>query len=423
MGQPQKKIYSSGPLGIFCRSSEDKKALERILLNDHPYLRRLSLSMFLFLSLRNLLFTFCILCARAEFVHPGVIHTEEGIDFVRGKIAAKEEPWLGAWKELNDSRYASPDWKPKAFPKVERGPYNDPDVGSTEFTDDGRAAYTHALRWVLGGDEASAKKSAEILNTWSGTLKDVTDHDARLLVGMSGQTYVVTAELLRHYQGGWRGWPKNQQTQFQKMLRDVWYPIIKPFHPTANGNWDAAMLQTMISIGVFLDDQAIFDRAKNHYLKGQGNGAIGLYFKENGQCQESGRDQAHTQMGLEFLANTAETALIQGVDLYGALDNRLLKGFEYTAKFNLGYDVPYEPYKSFEGRYHYKTISNKARGRIHNIYEKVNNHYHSRLGLDAPFTQKALAKTRPESRRRCFVPWGTLMFYQQPYPSALSSQQ
>lgn len=57
-------------------------------------------------------------------------------------------------------------------------------------------------------------------------------------------------------------------------------------------------------------------------------------------------------MGLEFLANTCETAWIQGVDLYSAADNRLLQGFEYTAKYNLGFDVPYEPYQTFEGRYH-----------------------------------------------------------------------
>jgi len=38
------------------------------------------------------------------------------------------------------------------------------------------------------------------------------------------------------------------------------------------------------------------------------------------QCQETGRDQAHAQMGLEFLSNTAETGWIQGVDLYRALN-------------------------------------------------------------------------------------------------------
>ena len=99
-------------------------------------------------------------------------------------------------------------------------------------------------------------------------------------------------------------------------------------------------------------------------------------------------------MGLEFLANTCETAWIQGVDLYGALGNRLHKGFEYTAKYNLDFDVPYEPYESFEGRYHYKEISTKARGRLRPMYERVYNHYHNRKGLEAPFTEQAVLKLR-----------------------------
>jgi len=368
---------------------------------------------FLFRTL--LVLTSLLAFAKAEFVHPGIHHTAEGIDFVKLKIAAGEEPWKESWDLLKKSRYASLKWRPGPHPHVERGPSNRPDKGSSEFTDDGRAAYTHALQWALSGEKAHARKAAEIIDAWSGTLEKISNHDARLLIGMSGANYVIAAELLRHT---WDGWPKENQTRFEKMLRDVWYPVIKDLYPSANGNWDAAMLQTMIAIGVFLDDQAIFNRAVTYFRTGKGNGAIGMYFKENGQCQETGRDQAHTQMGLEFLSNTAETAWIQGVDLYSALDNRLLKGFEYTAKYNLGNDVPYEPYKSFEGRYHYKKISDDSRGRLHNIYEQVLNHYTHRRGMKAPFTQQAARKTRPETRRRCFVPWGTLMIYKQPFPPA-----
>lgn len=371
--------------------------------------------MFSFSSLRKLVFLLAALSAQAEFVHPGVLHSQEGVDFVKEKIAAKEEPWASAWSELKQSRYASLRWRAVPSPHVERGPYNDPNIGSSEFSSDSRAAYTHALHWALSGEIAHAKKASDIIQAWSTTLKSITNHDARLLIGMSGQAYVIAAELLRHHQGGWDDWPKENQAHFEKMLREIWYPVIKDFHPTANGNWDASMEQTMIAMGVFLDDKTIFDRAANFYLKGKGNGAIGMYFMESGQCQESGRDQNHTQMGLEFLSNTAETAWIQGVDLYGALDNRLLKGFEYTAKYNLGNKVPYAPYRSFEGRYHYKEISRK--GRLRDMYEKVYNHYHLRQGLDAPFTQQAAEKNRPKSIGRGPLPWGTLMFYQQPFPA------
>jgi hypothetical protein len=255
----------------------------------------------------------------------------------------------------------------------------------------------HALCWALSGNEKHAKKSMEIVDAWTGTLKSISNHDARLLVGMSGYKFCIAGELLKHT---WNGWPEASQAKFRSMLSDIYYPLIKDFYPSANGNWDASMLQTMLAMGVFLEDQAMFDRAKSYFLTGNGNGAIGMYFKESGQCQETGRDQAHTQMGLEFLSNTCETAWIQGVDLYGALDNRLLKGFEYTAKYNLGNDVPYEPYKSFEGRYHYKSISDDSRGRLRPMYEKVFNHYHNRKGLAAPFAKEAALKLRASSGER-----------------------
>ena len=48
----------------------------------------------------------------------------------------------------------------------------------------GKAAYTHALLWVFTDKEAHAQKPAEILNAWSATLECVTNHEAKLLVGM-----------------------------------------------------------------------------------------------------------------------------------------------------------------------------------------------------------------------------------------------
>ena len=366
--------------------------------------------------------------AMGQFVHPGVVHSSESIAFVKKQVAAGEQPWTGAWERFRKSRYASLDWKAEPFRQVERGPYNDPDIGSSEFSDDAQAAHCHALCFAISGDEAHAKKAAEILDAWSGTLKGIGNHDAQLLIGMSGYHFVVGAELLKHT---WNKWPEDKQAKFETMLREIFYATITDFHPTANGNWDASMMQVMIAMGVFLDDQKIFDQAKDYYIEGYGNGAIGNYFKESGQCQETGRDQAHTQMGLEFLANTCETAWIQDVDLYGALDNRLLKGFEYTAKYNLGFDVPYEPYESVEGRYHYKKISKVSRGRLRPMYERIYNHYSNRKGIETPHTEKAMMsvrsrhtkklneeKERRAKRRRSWRSWksqlDTLMFAGQP---------
>ncbi|QDU88866.1 Alginate lyase [Pirellulimonas nuda] len=351
------------------------------------------------------------------FVHPGLAHSQSNLDFVKQQIAAQQQPWLDGWERLNRSRYASLNWKPRPMAHVQRGVYNRPDIGSSDFSDDGNAAYTHALHWALSGDERHARKAAEIIDAWSSTLETVTNHDARLLVGMTGHKYCNAAELLRHT---WDGWPEPAQQKFRDMLNQVWYPIIKDFYPSANGNWDASMLQTMIAMGVFLEDRTMFDRAVNYFLDGDGNGAVRNYFNDFGECQESGRDQAHTQMGLEFLSNTCETAWTQGVDLYGAYDNRLLKGFEYTAKYNLGFDVPYERYTSFEGRYDYKSISRDSRGRLRPMYDKVYNHYHNRKGLAAEYTKQAALKDRRGRGSNGAMPWDALMYADPPEDPATS---
>lgn len=72
-------------------------------------------------------------------------------------------------------------------------------------------------------------------------------------------------------------------------------------------------------------------------------------------------------------------------------------------------------FESYEGRYRYESISRKSRGRLRPMYEKVYNHYHNRKGLDAPYTAQAVSKVQPESGRRgSALPWGTLMFANQP---------
>jgi len=170
----------------------------------------------------------------------------------------------------------------------------------------------------------------------------------------------------------------------------------------------------MMAMGVFLDDRTIFGRAVDYYRRGRGNGAVSNYINAFGECQESGRDQSHTQMGLGYLGCAAEIAFKQGIDLYSAFDNRLLVGYEYTAKYNLGHDVPYEPYRSVEGRYHYKEISARSRGGFSSIYERVYHHYHGRRNLQMPFTKQVIEKIRPERFQPEFASWATLMYAEIP---------
>jgi hypothetical protein len=61
-----------------------------------------------------------------------------------------------------------------------------------------------------------------------------------------------------------------------------------------------------------------------------------------GQSFDSGRDQPHAQGLMAHLFDVAIVSWNQGTeDLFAYGDNRLLLGMEYSAKFNLGEDVPY----------------------------------------------------------------------------------
>lgn len=319
----------------------------------------------------------------AGFVHPGLSHNASGLEFIKSKLKTQEQPWQQAWENLLGERTSSLAFQPKPTAHVVRGSYGRGSVGDKDLSSSASAAYSHALQWIVTANRAHAAKTIEILNIWSPVLRDFEGNDAKLLAGWTGHKFCNAAEIIRYTDAGWS---QRDIDQFKHMLLTVYSPLIIDFFPEANGNWDAAMMNSMLCISIFCDDQALFDRAVEHFLRGTGNGGITRYIYPSGQCDESVRDQAHTQLGLGELAQACQVAWHQGVDLYGAADNRLALGFEYTARYMLDEEVPV-----------YGTISSKGRGRFRASYEGVYQHYRSVKGLEMPYTRRALEKTRARS--------------------------
>ena len=171
--------------------------------------------------------------AQKPFVHPGILHSRAELEFVKAKVKAGQEPWKSAWEQLRAHSASQLSWTPKPIANVLRGAYNWPDVGGSNLQRDASAAYAHALQWFITDNPAHAQKAVEILNAYARTLKSVGEHDARLLVGMSGVHFLIAAELMRHTYAGWK---PDDQKRFEDLVRGVLYPIIKDFYPTANGN-------------------------------------------------------------------------------------------------------------------------------------------------------------------------------------------
>jgi hypothetical protein len=185
------------------------------------------------------------------------------------------------------------------------------------------------------------------------------------------------------------------------------------------------MIQTMLCIAVFFDDADLFNKTVDYYLNGRTKGNIRWYIDgETGQCQESGRDQHHTFMGIGFLAAACEIGWKQGVDMYGAYDNRLALGFEYTAKYNMGNEVPFEEFITYNGRpTNGKKISSRGRGSFYPMWEKVYHHYHNRMGMDLPYTAQVLEKIRPQKWYIKFPVGQSLMYQGLPaYPKGYAGE-
>lgn len=351
-----------------------------------------------------------------SFTHPGLLESREDLERMKLAVAAKQEPIYGGYQVFIQNPASQRDYKMQG-PMAMVG--RNPTVGQTTYDNDANAAYQHAIMWAITGEKAYADTAIKIINAWSATLKSITGRDAVLMAGLGPFKMVNAAEIIRSTNAGWS---EAEIQQTEKHFKEVIYPVLKDFAPFANGNWDAAAIKTVMAIGIFCNDHWLYERALHYYINGGGNGRLTNYvINGEGQIQETGRDQAHTQLGIALLSDCCEMAWHQGLNLYAYADNRLLKGFEYTAKYNLGNDVPFTPMLDRTGKYEHVKPSVQSRGDLRAVYEQVYNHYVNRMGLSAPYTQQAAEKIRPEGPGKPGADhpgYGTLL-YSRPAGSAI----
>lgn len=238
-----------------------------------------------------------------------------------------------------------------------------------------------AWQRAKAGDKETALK---IINVYANTLQRFDGHDAPLCTIQA--YWLLRAMMILKEQ---------QSPAWQAMVCRAILPVIDKFEansPYANGNWGHIVNRCRMAAAIFLGDKALYQHAIDIYLHANDNGSLPNYVSETGQCQETGRDQGHAQLGLGAMCDICEMAWEQGDDLWGALDNRLMKGMEYTAKYNLGYDVPFETWTDCTGLYNDWTEPGEmGRGRIRCIYAIPYHHYVERKGLKMPYTKKILA--------------------------------
>jgi parallel beta-helix repeat protein len=312
------------------------------------------------------------------FQHPGINQKANDLALMKSLVLSGKQPYKDAFTRLKAETDAA--YTPKAHTRVMRGPYGKPNIGGEDLRISANMAYSNALLWYITGEKKYADKSIEIINTWTPVVWDFDFNDAKLIAALTGSVWCNAAEILKQTPSGWK---EADVAAFRKMLMTVYYPLLRFYFPTANGNWNGGIIQTILAISIFMDDRNMFNNAIDNFLHSSANGSIFKYIYPNGQCQESPRDQGHVQMGLGLFAGAAQIAFTQGVDLFTIGENRIAKGFEFTGSFMLGK----EPHC-------YCVVSPAKRESLRDDYEYVYQHYKS-IGIAVPWTQKVADSIRP----------------------------
>ncbi|MGG6312355.1 RICIN domain-containing protein [Paenibacillus macerans] len=314
--------------------------------------------------------------------------------------------------------------------------------GNGQMFDDSEAALVHAIIWKVSSNATEANnsklKAEEILNAWSGTVNTVVGGDEKqLLAGLTGYRFAAAADILSS-DSAWVN--AGKLTSVKNMLANYFYPALRDYldthygkNPSSypyyyRGNQDTAAMVTIMAIGILTNDLSMYNEAVNEFKNGNHNGRVTNYLKPTSdpnlaQAEESGRDQAHTMLGIGMLATMAQMSYYQHEgdasfeDLYEYSNRIILKGFEYTAKYNNGdNNVPFTPVYTFSWR-NEPVIGSGNRGETRPIYEMVWNHYHNVKGLadatpsDPVYYSKARAALlRPEGIHTDHQPFTTLLY-------------
>ena len=359
------------------------------------------------------------------FVHPGILVDKGMLDFVKAKIAAGAEPWKSALAQASSDSLGSLSYTPHPRADVDCGPSSNPDNGCTDEKNDVAAAFTHALLWYHTGDVKHAQVAITIMNAWSSTLKEHTNSNAPLQSAWAAEVFPRAAEIIR-YTGA--GWSAADVQQFATMLETAYLPEVVD-GSTANGNWDTSMIEATMNIAVFLDDAATFQKAVTLwkertpayiYLTTDGalpvqpprdpksTSALETYWYNptafiDGLTQESCRDLpnsgtqgfGHAQYGVAAIINAAETARIQGVDLFSLEQKRITAMLELHSKYLDGASVA-------------SLCKTAIAGPTPDpMWEIGYNAYANVLGQALPQTEKLIGTIRPTGATHHMV-WETL---------------
>ncbi|KAG6364086.1 hypothetical protein INS49_005684 [Diaporthe citri] len=256
------------------------------------------------------------------------------------------------------------------------------------FTTDRFSSSENALMWYITRHQSHWDRATTFLDAWGSNLTDIIGTDTALLVSLDGDLLVNAAEIMR-WEGGWDDGSFSNQLYWLFARQSI---II------GHANYGLATIKGLLSFAVYLDDVSMYYYALAAYQHDPCAGLPGNYDQTTGQGSETGRDQGHAVASLGWAAEAARVMQSQGwEDSYTIIDTLLLKGGEYAAKYNLGYDVLYD--RSFyrceamlvKGPWAQPSAIKRGIVGRPKVWDILYYQYNVKRGLDTPYIAQAKA--------------------------------
>ena len=290
--------------------------------------------------------------APSTWTHPGVLIGADQLAYVKAHLS--DAPFAAAFAKAVAHPLASHAYKaagPPASGVIECGSYSKPDFGCSAEDADGSAAYLQLVLFALTGERAYAATAVAVLDAYAANLKGYNNSNAPLQAAWGLSKWVRAAELAQHLPGV--AWPAASASAFVAAMRAAALPHVINCSP-ANGNWHLSMIEALIGFAVLVEDGALFDRAAGFwrarvaaywYNNAEDGGAplkppcgapswydqVVFNASTSGVAQETCRDEGHTSYSVAATSNAAETALLQGLDVWSPAAERLATAFEFQA--------------------------------------------------------------------------------------------
>ena len=281
-----------------------------------------------------ILFTMSGLQALA-YDHPGGMHPQTQLRFVKKMVQEKRQPYYAAYLQLMvyaDSAFLGED---RAVPDFHvPGYYIDPvghEKNSLSLATDALSAYACALAYQLNGDKKYAARALRILNAWAKKNTTYSGYDGNLVMTYTGTALIMAGELLYNY----KGWKSKERDVYLSWVRNVYQKCANEIRGKKNNWGDWGRFGSVLAAHLLDDPQ---EMEQNIRLI---QSDLFRKIEEDGHMPEETRRKANSIWYTYFsLAPITAAAWVVaqsgGVDLFELKEgNRSLKGaLDYLYYYN-----------------------------------------------------------------------------------------